>query len=185
VAGEQLADDRFERVQHRVDHPDRVGEVLPALVHERVASGAGPLADFCGDLDLLAAIVQRAVVDSHRVGVLVLDDGAVHERSEVLERLVVQVAAGDPRRDRLGELGSDLVHVGEAVCDRDRQLPAGGQLGDTGADLLGQGQLPAQVLSLAGVEAEVGADGGDTVLVAEAGAGLPAVAKPALADRRG
>ena len=28
--------------EHGVDHPDRVGEVLPALVHERVAPGTGP-----------------------------------------------------------------------------------------------------------------------------------------------
>jgi hypothetical protein len=67
------------------------------------------------------------------------------------------------------------VHCGELVCHRDRQLVAGGTLGDEGADLLGQGQLTLQVVRLAGADSEVGADGGDAVLLAEAGAGLPAV----------
>ena len=43
-------------------------------------------------LDLLGGVEQRAVVDPHGVGVLVFDDGAVDERAEVPERLVVQVA---------------------------------------------------------------------------------------------
>ena len=130
-----------------------------------------------GVLDLLIAVEQRAVVDSHRVGVLVLDDGAVHERAEVLERLVVELGGGDPRRHCLGQLRRELVHARELVGDRRRQLLAGGALGDPGADLLGQRQLPAQVLCLAGADSEVGADGGEAVLVVQAGAGLPAVAK--------
>ena len=40
-----------------------------------------------------------------------------------------------------------------------------------------KGELPAQVVSLAGADSEVGADGSGTVLVAQPGAGLPAVAK--------
>ena len=44
-------------------------------------------------LDLLVAVEHRAVVDPDRVGVLVLDDGAVHERAEVFERLVVELGA--------------------------------------------------------------------------------------------
>ena len=44
-----------------------------------------------GVLDLLGGVEQGAVVDPHGVGVLVLDDGAVHERAEVVQRLVVQV----------------------------------------------------------------------------------------------
>ena len=69
------------------------------------------------------------------------------------------------------------MHVGELVCHRDRQLLAGGALGDAGSDLLGQRQLPSQVVRLAGADPEVGAHGGDAVLLAEAGAGLPAVAE--------
>ena len=42
---------------------------------------------------------------------------------------------------------------------------------------LGQRQLPAQVVRLAGADSEVGADGGEAVLVVQAGAGLPAVAE--------
>ena len=80
-------------------------------------------------------------------------------------------------RHRLGQLRRDLVHARELVGDRRRQLLAGGALGDAGADLLGQGQLSAQVVRLAGADPEVGADGGEAVLVAQAGAGLPAVAK--------
>ena len=37
-----------------------------------------------GVVDLLGGVEQRAVVDPDGVGVLVLDDGAVHERAEVL-----------------------------------------------------------------------------------------------------
>ena len=44
-----------------------------------------------GVRDLLGGVEHRAVVDPDGVRVLVLDDGAVHERPEVLERLVVQV----------------------------------------------------------------------------------------------
>ena len=86
-------------------------------------------------LDLLGGVEHRAVVDPDGVGVLVLDDGAVHERAEVAQRLVVQVAGGDPLGDRLGELRGDLVHVGELVGHRDRDLLAGGSFGDAGADL--------------------------------------------------
>ena len=54
-----------------------------------------------GVLDLLGGVEQRAVVDPDGVGVLVFDDGAVHERADVAQRLVVQVAAGDAGGDRL------------------------------------------------------------------------------------
>jgi len=91
-----------------------------------------------GVLDLLGGVEHRAVVDPHGVGVLVFDDGAVHERPEVLQRLVVQVGAGDPLRDRLGELRGDLVHVREPVGHRRRELLADGPLGHADADLLWQ-----------------------------------------------
>jgi hypothetical protein len=58
------------------------------------------------------------------------------------------------------------VHVGEAVGHRDRQLGAGGALGDPLADLLGEGELAEQVVRLAGADPDVGADGGDPVVVA-------------------
>ena len=116
-----------------------------------------------GVLDLLGGVEQRAVVDPDGVGVLVLDDGAVHERAEVLQRLVVQVGAGDPLRDGLGELRGDLVHVGEAVGHRDRDLLAGRALGDAGADRVGERELAAEVVRALGRDAEVGADGGDPV----------------------
>jgi hypothetical protein len=78
-----------------------------------------------------------AVVDPHSVGLLVLDDGAVHERPEVLQRLVVQVGAGDPFRDGLSELRRDLVHVGETVGHRHRQLLVVRALGDAGGTVSG------------------------------------------------
>ena len=77
--------------------------------------------------------------------------------------------------DRLGEVGGDLVHVGEAVCHRDRELLAGGALGDAFADRLGEGELAAQVVRALGGDAEVGADREDAVVVWQAGAGVPAV----------
>ena len=116
-----------------------------------------------GARDLLDGVEQRAVVDAHGVGVLVLDEGAVHEGAEVAQRAVVQLGAGDARRDGRGERGRDLVHVGEAVGERDRQLVAGGALGDAGADRFGERELAAQVVRLLGRDAEVGADGGDPV----------------------
>ena len=120
---------------------------------------------------------MRAVVDPHGVGVLVLDDGAVHERAEVAQRLVVQVGAGDPLGDRLGELRGELVHVGEPVGHRHRDLLAGRAFGDAGADRLGERELAAEVVRALGRDAEVGADGGDPVGLRQPGAGLPAVAQ--------
>ena len=114
-------------------------------------------------LDLLGGVEHRAVVDPHGVRVLVLDDGAVHERAEVLQRLVVQVGAGDPLRDGLGELRGDLVHVGEPVGHRHRDLLAGRALGDAGADRIRERELAAQVVGALGRDAEVGADRGDPV----------------------
>ena len=73
-----------------------------------------------GALDVLGGVEHGAIVDAHGIGVLVFDDRAVHERAEVPQRFVVQVGAGDALGDRLGELGCDLMHVGEAVCHRDR-----------------------------------------------------------------
>jgi len=73
--------------------------------------------------------------------------------------------------------GGGVVHVGEPVGEGDRQLLAGGALGDAGADLIGEGQLPAQVVRPSGADPEVGADRGDAVVLAQSGAGLPAVAQ--------
>ena len=137
-----------------------------------------------GVLDLLCGVEHGAVVDPDRVGVLVLDDGAVHERAEVLERLVVQVGAGDPLRDGLGELRGDLVHVGEAVGHRHRDLLAGRALGDAGADRVGERELAAEVVRALGRDAEVGADGGDPVGLAAARRGPPSSRAAAPAGRR-
>jgi integrase len=49
-------------------------------------------------VDLLGGVEHRAVADPDGVGVLVLDDGAVHERPEVLEDGVLEVGAGDRLR---------------------------------------------------------------------------------------
>jgi len=73
-----------------------------------------------GTLDVLGGVEHGAVVDADGVGVLVFDDRAVHEGAEVAQGAVVQVGAGDALGDGLGEVGRDLVHVGEAVCHRDR-----------------------------------------------------------------
>ena len=143
VAGFELLADRVEH-EHGVDDPDAGGEVGAALVHVGVAAGAGALAqravdaqlarrrpgaggervelavelvgravEDAGELspvgrgqlgagarDLLDGVEQRAVVDAHGVGVLVLDQRAVHEGAEVAQRAVVQLRAGDARRDR-------------------------------------------------------------------------------------
>ena len=69
------------------------------------------------------------------------------------------------------------MHVGQAVGHRDRELRFGRALGDARADGVGERELAAQVVGLAGADAEVCADGGDPVLVAQAGAGGPAVAE--------
>ena len=130
---------------------------------------------WAGVVDLLGGVEQGAVVDADGVGVLVFDDGAVHERAEVADRLVVQVAGGDPLGDRLGQLRGDLVHVGELVRHRHGDLLAGGPFRDAGANLLGQRELPAEVVRPLRGDAEVGADSGDPVAVAEAGSGVPAV----------
>ena len=140
---------------------------------ELFSRGGGELG--AGALDLLGGVEHCAVVDADGVGVLVFDDRAVHERAEVAQCTVVQVGAGDALGDRLGEVGCDLVHVGEAVCHRDRQLLAGGALGDALADLLGEGELAAEVVRAPGGDAEVGADGEDALVVWQAGAGVPAV----------
>ena len=137
--------------------------------------GAGQLG--AGARDLLDGVEQCAVVDAHGVGVFVLDQSAVHEGAEVAQRAVVQLRAGDAGRDRGGEAGCDLVHVGEAVGERGRQLVPGGAFGHPGADGFGQRQLAAQVVRLLGRDAWVGADGRDPVRFGKSGARLPAVAE--------
>ena len=124
---------------------------------------------------VVGGVEDGAVVDADGVGVLVFDDGAVHERAEVPQRAVVQVGAGDAFGDGVGELGCEVVHVGEAVCHRDRELLAGGAFGDAFADLFGEGELAAEVVGAFGGDAEVGADREDAVVVWQAGAGVPAV----------
>ena len=126
-------------------------------------------------LDLLVAVEHRPVVDPHRVGVLVLDDRAVDERAQVLDGLVVELGAGDPLRHRLGQLRRDLVHVGELVGHRRRQLVGDWALGHAGADPVGQGELAAEVVGFLGADPQVGAHRGDSVLVAQPGARQPAV----------
>ena len=74
-------------------------------VRELVAVGGGEVR--AGALDLFGGVEQCAVVDADGVGVLVFDDRAVHERAEVPQRVVVQVGAGDPFGDGLGEVGCE------------------------------------------------------------------------------
>ena len=111
------------------------------MLGELFSRGGGEVR--AGALDLLGGVEERAVVDADGVGVLVFDDRAVHERAEVASGAVVQVGAGDSLGDGLGELGRDVVHVGEAVGHRDRQLRSGGALGDAFADRFGEGELAA------------------------------------------
>ena len=96
-----------------------------------------------GVLDLVGGVKDGAVVDPDRVGVFVFDDRAVHERAEVPAGVVVQVGAGDPGGDRLGQPGGDLVHVGQPAGHRDRDLLAGGTLGDALADRVRERELAA------------------------------------------
>jgi hypothetical protein len=130
-----------------------------------------------GARDLLDGVEQRAVVDAHGVGEFVFDQRAVHEGAEVAQRALMQLRAGNARRDRHRQRGRDLVHVGQAVGERYRDLRSGGALGHARADRLGQRQLAAQVVGLLGRDAQVGADGGDAVHFGEPGAGLPAVSE--------
>ena len=73
---------------------------------------------------------------------------------------------------------------GELVGHRRRQLLADGPLGYPGADPVGQRQLAAEVVRLLGADPEVGAYRRDPVLLAEPGAGQPAVARTGFADRQ-
>jgi hypothetical protein len=141
---------------------------LPARSRGEVGAGA---------LERLGGVEQGAVVDPDRVDALVLDDGPVHERAEVSQRALVQVGAGDAGGDGGREFGCEFVHVGQAVGHRHRQLRVGRAFGHARAHGVGQGELAAQVVGLAGADAKVGADGGDPVLVAQAGARGPAVAE--------
>ena len=127
-----------------------------------------------GVRDLFCGVEHRAVVDPHGVRVLVLDDGAVHERPEVSERLVVQDSTRDPLRDRVGELRRDLVHVGEAVGHRHRDLLASRALGDTGANRIGERELAAEVVRALGRDPEVGAHRDDPIRLPQPGARVPA-----------
>ena len=73
-----------------------------------------------GTIDVLGGVEEGAVVDADGVGVFVFDDRAVHERAKVAQCVVVQVGAGDAFGDGVGEVGCEVVHVGEAVGHRDR-----------------------------------------------------------------
>jgi hypothetical protein len=115
-------------------------------------------------LDLHCAVEHRAVVDPDGVGVLVLavrwtkapmSFSALSYRSSV----VIRLATASVSR------GGDRVHVGEAVGHRDRQLLAGWALGDAGSDLVGERELAAEVVRAFGVDPEVGADGGDSIVL--------------------
>ena len=111
---------RCERVELGVELVGRAAEDAGRLV-------GGPAGVRCvaGERDLGVGVQQGAVVDADGVRVLVLDDGAVHEGAEVAQGGVVQVAGRDPLGDGLGELGRDVVHVGEPVGQRDRELALG------------------------------------------------------------
>jgi hypothetical protein len=127
------------------------------------------------ELELLGAVQERAVVDPDGVGVLVLDDRAVHEGAHVAERFVMQLAGRDPLGDGLGQVRCDRMHVGEAVGQRDRQLLTGWPLGDACADLVGERQLAAEIVRAFGADSEVSADGGDPALPTQAAMGVPLV----------
>ena len=103
-----------ERVELAVDLVWFAGED----VGELFSLGGGEVR--AGTLDVLGGVEHGAVVDAYGVGVLVFDDRAVYEGAEVAQGVVVQVGGGDALGHRLGEVGRDLVHVGEAVCHRDR-----------------------------------------------------------------
>ena len=94
---------------------------------------------------------------------LVLDDGAVDERAEVLSALSCRSVLVIRFATASVSCGRDLVHVGEAVGHRDRDLLAGRALGDAGADRVGERELAAEVVRALGRDPEVGADGGDSV----------------------
>jgi hypothetical protein len=109
---------RFGAGGERVELCVELGGLAGEDGDELFAVGGGEVRT--GVLDVVGGVEHGAVVDADGVGVLVFNDGAVHERAEVPERLVVQVGAGDALGDGLGEVGRELVHVGEAVCHRDR-----------------------------------------------------------------
>ena len=101
-------------------------------------------------LDLLGGVEQDAVVDAHGVDVVVLDDGAVHEAAEVAQRAG---RAGRwwsrARRRRAASSGATSCMSARRWAMRDRELVAGGALGDARADRLGEGELAAQAVALA------------------------------------
>jgi len=93
----------------------------------------------------------------------------------VAQRGVVELGGGDALGDGLGELGGDLVHVGQAVGECHRELAFARAFGHARADRFGQRELAPEVVGLDGADAEVGADGGDPVGLAQSGASGPAV----------
>src|SRR5262245_3089173 len=68
---------------------------------------------------------------------------------------LVQLGARYPLGHGLRELGCELVHVGQAVGHRDRELVLGRALGHARAHLVGEGELAAQVVGPARADPEV------------------------------
>jgi len=140
---------RLQRVELLVEFVGRAPEHRGGLATRRLGEVVARVRE------LGVRVQAGAVVDPDRVDGLVFDDGAVHEGAGVAQRGVVQLRAGDALGDGGGELRGDVVHVGEPVCERDRQLALDGPFGDACADRLRQGELTAQVVGLDGADAEV------------------------------
>jgi hypothetical protein len=128
---------RLQRVEFGVELVGRAAE------HARGLPAAGFGQVRARERELRMRVEPGAVVDAHGIRALVLDERAVHEGAEVAQRGVVQVAGRDPLGDGIGERGGDVVHVGQAVGERDRELAFAGALRHARADRLGKRELAA------------------------------------------
>jgi hypothetical protein len=77
------------RVASASSAPSSLSAGQPRMPGELSPAGRGELG--AGARHLLDGVAQRAVVDAHGVGVLVLDERAVHERAEVAQRACMQL----------------------------------------------------------------------------------------------
>jgi len=148
--------------------PDPVNPPRPQAVETASWSSPSPDEELSADRSYRRALnAGEARAERQR------DVGARFDAAVVDEHSATQATDGvPPLGDRLGEPRGDL----EPVGNRHRDLLAGGPLGDADADLLGEGELAAEVVRPLGRDAEIGADGGDPVRPMESGAGLPAAA---------